>query len=648
MEIRRDGRLYFQRYERGEPKTPLTTLRETPRRGTRITFKPDSLIFTETEISFDVLAQRLRELAFLNPGVRIDLIDERVPKEASFHYEGGLVSFIEYLNKNNDPLHPEVILISGARQEITVDVAIQYNQTYNEKIFTFANNINTKEGGSHLVGFKAGLTRSIKQYAVQNKLAKGELEKLTGDDVREGLAAVVSVKLSQPQFEGQTKTKLGNSEVKGLVENLVYDKLSAFFEQNPRVIKVVLEKVLDAARAREAARRAKELTRRKSVLSDHSLPGKLADCQERDPEKSEIFIVEGDSAGGSAKQGRDRRFQAILPLRGKILNVEKSRFDKVLENQEIRTMISALGTGVGKDEYNPDKLRYHKVIIMTDADVDGAHIRTLLLTFFFRMMPEIIDRGHLCIAQPPLYRVASGKQEKYLKDEDALDAFLVARAVEKRKICLPESDMPLPSDQLIQLMKTFTRYEEWLERQTLRGMPKDLLEQVIHACCLNRISSPEAEKSLFVLQVELEKAGHDVQLIEVERQPVESEDIHESEADAGRCCDLEILQATNGRLRVRFANEFLQSSEFKNLLRLYTQMEIHRGPFSVRGRRNRREIRPSPGPLPPPDGGRPAGTDRSAVQRPRRNEPRTALGNHHGPGQANAPRGEDRGPVPCR
>ena len=514
VEIYRDGKVYYQRYERGEPKTPLVVKGETSRRGTKITFKPDSLIFTETEISFDILAQRLREMAFLNRGVRIDLSDESISKERSFCYEGGLVSFVEYLNKNKEPLHPEVIHIAGDRQNVNIETAIQYNSTYIEKIFSFANNINTKEGGSHLFGFKAGLTRSIKQYAVQNKMPKADLDKLTGDDVREGLTAVVSVKLSQPQFEGQTKTKLGNSEVKGLVENLVYEKLSAFFEENPRVIKIILDKVLEAARAREAARRAKELTRRKGILSDHSLPGKLADCQERDPAKSEMFIVEGDSAGGSAKQGRDRRFQAILPLRGKILNVEKSRFDKMLENQEIRNMISALGTGIGKDEYNPDRLRYHKTIIMTDADVDGAHIRTLLLTFFFRQMPDLIERGHLFIAQPPLYRVAVGKQEQYVKDDEGLNAHLLSRAAEKKEVYLGGSDQALPKTQLVQLLKSYSRYEEWLDRQSARGLPKVLIEQLVTIYSVRKLALLEPDEQAVVIREELEKAGYEVRSVE--------------------------------------------------------------------------------------------------------------------------------------
>ena len=519
VEVRRDGKVYFQRFERGEPKTGLLVRGETQKRGTRVTFKADPLIFEETEISFDIIAERMRELAFLNSGVRIELIDERVPKEKLFYYEGGLVSFVEYLNRNKEPIFPEVISISGEKQGISAAVALQYNGTYNEKIFTFANNINTKEGGTHLVGFKAGLTRSIKQYATQNKTIKQpDLEKLIGDDVREGMTAVVSVKISQPQFEGQTKTKLGNSEVKGLVENLVYEKLSIFFEENPKIIRAILEKVLDAARAREAARRAKELTRRKGVLGDHSLPGKLADCQERDPSKSEIFIVEGDSAGGSAKQGRNRAFQAILPLRGKILNVEKSRFDKMLENQEIRNMISALGTGIGKDEFNPDKVRYHYIVIMTDADVDGAHIRTLLLTFFFRQMPELIALGYLYIAQPPLYRLAVGKSEHYLKDEDSLNAFLLKRASEKKQVFLPGSDQPLAPEQLIGLLKTFSRYDEWLDRQSKRGMSKKLLEKIIRIFDENGLEDSDQEHSTSVLKAKLEESGYEVVSIEVEEE----------------------------------------------------------------------------------------------------------------------------------
>jgi DNA gyrase subunit B len=570
VEIRRDGKVYYQRYERGEPKSEVLIKGETQRRGTRVTFKADPLIFEDTEMSFDILAERMRELAFLNSGVRVELIDERIPKEQQFYYEGGLVSFVQYLNRNKEPIFPEVILISGDKQGISFGVAMQYNSTYNEKIFTFANNINTKEGGTHLVGFKAGLTRSIKQYAVQNKSIKQpDLERLVGDDVREGLTAVVSIKLSQPQFEGQTKTKLGNSDVKGLVENLVYEKLSIYFEENPKIIRAILDKVMEAARAREAARRAKELTRRKGVLGDHSLPGKLADCQERDPSKSEIFIVEGDSAGGSAKQGRNRAFQAILPLRGKILNVEKSRFDKMLENQEIRNMISALGTGIGKDEFNPEKLRYHYIIIMTDADVDGAHIRTLLLTFFFRQMPELIEHGRLYIAQPPLYRLAVGKSEHYLKDDDSLNAFLLKRASDKKKVFLPGRDEPLPSEELIGLLKTLSRYEEWLERQAQKGMSMKLLEQIIRIFDEDSLDEADPEQWASILKSKLEKAGYQVVSIEVEEEH--------------RGYDLDVMEPSNGHKKKRVGYDFLASAEFRKLLSLYRQLTLlHAVPFVVR------------------------------------------------------------------
>lgn len=584
VEIRRDGKIYHQRFERGVPVTGLVIRGETQKRGTRVTFKPDPEIFENTDISFDILAERLRELAFLNSGLRIELSDEGLSKEKSFHYEGGLNSFVEYLNKNKEAIFPDIINITGEKQGIAIGVAMQYNSTYNEKIFTFANNINTKEGGTHLVGFKAGLTRSIKQYAVQNKAVKApDLEKMIGDDVREGLTAVVSIKIPQPQFEGQTKTKLGNSEVKGMVENLVYEKLSAYFEENPRIIRAILDKVLEAARAREAARRAKELTRRKGVLSDHSLPGKLADCQERDPSKSEMFIVEGDSAGGSAKQGRNRVFQAILPLRGKILNVEKSRFDKTLENQEIRNMISALGTGIGKDEYNPDKLRYHKTIIMTDADVDGAHIRTLLLTFFFRMMPELIERGHLYIAQPPLYRVAIGKNELYLKDDDSLNAFLLKRASEKKQVFLPgavthveggEPFLPTPEaqlspDDLVQLLGNFSRYEDWLERQAQKGMSKRLIEHMIQIFDADSLEHADQERCVSVLRRKLEELGYEVLSIDLEEEE--------------RGYDLDVLESFNGHKRMRVSYDFLTSIEFRKLLSLYRQLSIlHVTPYIVR------------------------------------------------------------------
>jgi DNA gyrase subunit B len=476
-EVHRDGKIYFQRFERGQKKTELKVLSDTDRRGTRIHFRPDPKIFDTIEFDFDTLARRMRELAFLTKGVKIRISDEQTDKKKEFLYEGGIKSFVEYLNKNRATLQRNPIYISGEKNGIIMEVAVQYNDSYNDIIFTFANNINTREGGTHLIGFKSALTRSINQYLQGSPLAKNFKEKLTGEDVREGLTAVVSVKLPNPQFEGQTKTKLGNSEVKGLMETLVNEGLSTFFEENPAVIKNILSKVIDAARAREAARKAKELARRKGVLADFSLPGKLADCQERDPTRSEVFIVEGDSAGGSAKQGRDRRFQAILPLKGKILNVEKSRFDKMMSSDEIKTMIAALGTGIGEKEYNINRLRYHKVIIMTDADVDGAHIRTLLLTFFFRQMPDLIEKGHLYVAQPPLYRVVDGKKEIYIKDEGGYNQYILKRISDKETVVAGEK--VLSGKKLASLVNSLMKYYDNIEKLAKRGYSERFIEVLL-------------------------------------------------------------------------------------------------------------------------------------------------------------------------
>ena len=478
VEVYRSGKIYHQRYERGITASPLETRGKSEKRGTQVHFLPDKTIFQSTEFDFETLARRMRELAFLTKGVRIRILDDRTGKKKEFLYEGGIKSFVDYLNKNREVLHPKPIYMNGEKSRVIMEVALQYNTSYKEKIFTFANNINTTEGGSHLSGFKSALTRSINQYLQNSSLAKNFKEKLSGDDAREGLTAVISVKLPNPQFEGQTKTKLGNSEVKGLVETLVNDGLSSFFEENPRVIKSILSKVIDAARAREAARKARDLARRKGVLSDHSLPGKLADCQERDPEHSEIFLVEGDSAGGSAKQGRDRRFQAILPLRGKILNVEKARFDKMISSEEIRTMIAALGTGIGDKEYNIDSLRYHKVIIMTDADVDGSHIRTLLLTFFFRQMPELIEKGHLYVAQPPLYRVMDGKQERFVKDEEGFNSFIVERISNNETLFLGNGER-VTGKALANLLKSLIRFYENVTKLSRMGYSSRFIELMV-------------------------------------------------------------------------------------------------------------------------------------------------------------------------
>lgn len=486
VEVRRNNQVYFQRYEKGNTATPMEVIGTTKRNGTKVLFKPDGDIFEVTHFSYDVLSQRFRELSFLNKGVKITIEDERETKKNEFFYMGGINSFVEYLNRNKETVHPKPIFVSGQRGDVIIEAAFQYNDTYQEKIFSYANTINTRDGGSHLSGFKTALTRCLNQYATKENLPKNLREKLTGEDVREGITAIISVKLPKPQFEGQTKTKLGNSEIKGLVENLVYEELNLFFEEHPAVAKNILMKVSETARAREAARKAKELTRRKGGLMDTSLPGKLADCQERDPKYSEIYIVEGDSAGGSAKQGRDRKFQAILPLKGKILNVEKARFDKMIENNEIRTIITALGAGVGEKDFQPEQLRYHKIIIMTDADVDGSHIRTLLLTFFYRQLPQIIEKGFLYIAQPPLYRLVSGKEETYIKNDEAFNKFLGKRGILKKRLLWEEKGKTLEGEALILFLEKTNHYQRSLEKMELKGYDAEVLNR------LADLDSPEA------------------------------------------------------------------------------------------------------------------------------------------------------------
>ncbi len=474
LEVRRDGYLWTQSYAAGIPKAPLEQVRKSKSRGTKVTFKPDPGIFEDTEFSFDILANRLRELAFLNSGIRITLTDERDERTSEFYYKGGIVSFVEYLNRHKKVLHTKPIYVDGAREDCQVEVALQYNDTYTESIFSYANSINTTEGGTHLSGFRAALTRAFNNYGTASNILKNGKESLRGEDLREGLTCVISVKIRAPQFEGQTKTKLGNSDVKGLVEGIVYEKISTYLEENPSVGRQLLGKCLDASRAREAARKARELTRRKSALEVGALPGKLADCQERDPALSEIFFVEGDSAGGSAKQGRDRKNQAILPLRGKVLNVEKARFDKMLQNEELKVIITALGTGIGQEDYDVTRLRYHKVIIMTDADVDGLHIRTLLLTFFFRQMRELIERGHLYIAQPPLFRVVDKKREIYIHNEEEMRNFVLENGVERIRL-VTESGAVFTGGRLLAMIRKIMRIQSIGERFEKDGFDQDVI-----------------------------------------------------------------------------------------------------------------------------------------------------------------------------
>ena len=579
MEVYKNGKIYYQSYSKGSKLTELIIKGDTDKRGTKITFSPDFEIMNENEFVLETLSRRMRELAFLNKGLRIIIEDERSAEKEDFYYEGGIVSFVEYLNRSSTALH-DPIHIEGEKKDVQIEVAIQYNDTFKEKLYSFANNIKTLEGGAHVSGFKGALTRTVNSYITSgsNNLPKNmQSIKISGDDMREGLSVIISVKLMEPQFEGQTKTKLGNSEIKGIVESLLNEKLGHYLEENPIVARQIIGKAVDAARARDAAKRARDLARKKGTLMDSTLPGKLAECQYADPAERELFLVEGDSAGGSAKQGRDRRFQAILPLKGKILNVEKARFDKLLRSEEIKNIITVLGTGVGSEEYDIEKIRYHKIVIMTDADVDGSHIRTLLLTFFFRQMPDLISKGYLYIAQPPLFRVGSRKSGVYLKNEEEYSNYLVKRITGQKDIFLNGNTEPLLEEDFYSFMEKLSDYYDAVNQLKKRDMDTNLLLALIKNGVKDKFFLEE-EQNFILLSEDIKKLGYIAG--EIEYDPERN------------IFEMDIYGKEEKQTLLRVGREILATNDYQRMLKGYERIKhFDKPPFSISSRQSEAQVK---------------------------------------------------------